>query len=88
MYRSTDPALEAAAKSDLTRMPKGRRSITRDANTFANEISAEIATNQDEYWEIKFESQDKSTHLARGQTMRNVLTRARTALKPRNGKES
>ena len=72
MHRSTDPAVEAAAKADLIRMQKGRRSITRDANTFANKISVEISTNQDEEWEIKFESQDKSTHLARGQTVKNV----------------
>ena len=73
MHRSTDPAVKAAAKADLIRMQKGRRSITRDANTFANEISVEISTNQDEEWEIKFESQDKSC-----QTVKNVLTRART----------
>ena len=78
MHRSTDPAIKAAAKADLIRMQKGRRSITRDANAFANEISVEISTNQDEEWEIKFESQDKSTHLSRGQTVKNVLTRART----------
>ena len=78
MHRSTDPAVKAAAKADLIRMQKGRRSITRDANTFANEISVEISTNQDEEWEIKFESQDKSTHLARGLTVKNVLTRVRT----------
>ena len=79
MLRSTDPAVKAAAKADLIRMQKGRRSITRDANTFANEISVEISINQDEEWEmIKFESQDKSTHLALSQTLENVLTRART----------
>ena len=78
MHRSTDPAVKAAAKADLIRMQKGRRSITRDANTFAYEINMEISTNQDEEWEIKFESQNKSTHLARGQTVKNVLTRART----------
>ena len=78
MLRSTDPAVKAAAKADLIRMQKGRRSITRDVNTFANEISIEISINQDEEWEIKFESQDKSTHLALSQTLENVLTRART----------
>ena len=45
MHRSTDPAVKAAAKADLARMQKGRRSIIRDANTFANEISVEISTN-------------------------------------------
>ena len=77
VHCSTDPAVKAAAKADLTRMQKGR-SITRDANTFANKINVEISINQDEEWEIKFESQDKSTHLARGQTVTNGLTRART----------
>ena len=56
MHRSTDPAVKAAAKTDLIRTQKGKRSITRDANTFANEINVEISTNQDEEWEIKFES--------------------------------
>ena len=77
MQRLTDPTVKAAAKADLTRIQKGRRSIARGANTFANDISVEIATNQDE-GEIMFESQDKSTHLARGQTVKNILTRART----------
>ena len=84
VYRDQDqncpayaPLNWAAAKADLIRMHKGRRSITRDANTFANEIRVEISTNQDGEWEIKFESQDKSTHLARGQTVKNVLTRAK-----------
>ena len=78
MHCLTDPAVKAAAKADLTRMQKGRRSVIRDTNTFANEISVEISTNQNEEWEIKFESQDKSSHLARSQTVKNVLTRART----------
>ena len=33
MHHSTDPTVKAAAKADLIRMQKGRRSITRDANT-------------------------------------------------------
>ena len=78
MHRSTDPAVKAAEKADLTRMQKGKRSITRDVNTFVNEISIEILTNRDEEWKTKFERQDRSIHLARGQTVRNILTRARS----------
>ena len=78
MHHSTDPAVKAAEKADLTRMQKGKRSITRDVNTFVNEISIEISTNQDEEWKTKFERQDRSIHLARGQTVRNILTRARS----------
>ena len=48
VHRSTDPVVKAVAKADLIRIQKGRRSIPRDANIFANEISVEISTNQDE----------------------------------------
>ena len=48
VHHSTDPVVKAAAKADLIRIQKGRRSITRDANTFASEIRVEISTNQDE----------------------------------------
>ena len=53
LYTSTDQAVKAAAQADQARRSRGRKSLMKDAEKYAEELGVEICKDSNDRWTIK-----------------------------------
>ena len=53
LYTSTDQAVKAAAQADQARRSRGRKSLMKDAEKYAEELGVEICKDSNDKWAIK-----------------------------------
>ena len=54
LYTSTYQAVKAAARADQGRRNKGRKSLMKDAEKYAEELGVDICKNSNDTWTIKW----------------------------------
>ena len=75
LYASSDPAVKAAALTDQARRTRGRRSIMKDAEKYAEEMGVEIYTGENLEWSITHVSEDGCEKVVTDETKIKPLLR-------------